>query len=60
MNRKQRRRLPPEIQAVVDQAHCPDCDSDTEITEPISGLHYLQIRHDNTCPWFTANRKEHA
>ncbi|HEY7053683.1 MAG TPA: hypothetical protein VH496_16340 [Mycobacterium sp.] len=58
MNRDQRRRLPKEVQAVLDHAHCPDCDSEAEITEPTPGFHYLQIRHDDTCPWFTAYQKE--
>lgn len=58
VNRAQRRRLPSEIQAAAARAHCPDCDSEAEVTEPISGFYYLQIRHDDTCPWFNTYRKE--
>lgn len=60
MNRAYRRKLPPEVRAVLDQARCPDCDSEADITEPIPGYHQLNIRHDDTCPWFAAYQKEHA
>lgn len=59
MNRGRRRRLPKDVREVADNAHCPDCDSEAEVTEPVPGFYYLQIRHDDTCPWFTTYRKAH-
>lgn len=57
MNRHRRRRLPKDVREVADNARCPDCDSEAEVTEPVTGFYYLQIRHDDTCPWFNTHRK---
>ena len=59
MNRSQRRRLPKQIRAAAAAARCPDCNSISDVAEAAPGVYYVQIAHDDTCPWFTAYQKEH-
>lgn len=59
MNRAQRRRLPREVRAMLPHTRCPDCNSEAEVVERFPGYYQLNIRHDNTCPWFTSYRKAH-
>lgn len=56
VSREQRYELPESIRSALSQSQCPDCNSEAEIAEPFPGFHYVQIRHDNTCPWL--NRYE--
>jgi hypothetical protein len=50
MNRRERRRLPASIRAVVARMCCPDCDSD--ITAPVfdGTIWRVAVLHDDTCP----------
>ena len=54
MNRAQRRangnRLPARITKLI---ACPDCDSDTTLGD----CGHLEVRHDETCPWYTALKR---
>lgn len=56
MNRRQRR-----IQGHRGAAHhllrairCPDCDSDVAVIEVAPDTYRGEVRHDATCPWYTA------
>ena len=59
MNRNRRRSLPKDVRQVADNAHCPDCNSEARVIETVPGVFYLQIHHDDTCPWFATYRKAH-
>ena len=54
MNRAQRRangnRLPARITKLL---ACPDCDSDTTLSD----CGHLEVRHDETCVWYTALKR---
>ncbi len=56
----QRRESPESIRTVLSQSQCPDCNSEAEVTEPLPGFHYLQIRHDDTCPWLARYEERHG
>lgn len=44
---------------MLPHTRCPDCNSEAEVVERFPGYYQLNIRHDNTCPWFTSYRKAH-
>lgn len=61
MNRAERRRLPKPIQTVANNLHtvkCPDCNNDARLAHDDElGLWWIQILHDDTCPWLTQYEK---
>jgi hypothetical protein len=41
-------------QTIADTAACPDCNSEVEIERLAPGINRGVVRHDDTCPWYTA------
>lgn len=37
---------------------CPDCRADVELSQTHPGLYTLTVRHDGTCPWYTAHKRK--
>jgi hypothetical protein len=37
---------------------CPDCDADVTITELAPGVYGGSVEHDDTCPWYTAYKRD--
>lgn len=35
---------------------CPDCNAERRLIEINPGLKFLQILHDDTCPWLTERK----
>jgi len=36
------------------QARCPDCNSDVRSVPSGDGIYWVEVLHDDTCPWFAA------
>lgn len=57
MNRAERRRIPPAIRGIADTLHtvkCPDCNNDARLVHDDEiGMWWIQILHNDTCPWLT-------
>jgi hypothetical protein len=57
MNRRQRRAAPDHlVHAIAASYVCPDCPADTELLNPSPHVWLLEVRHDDTCPWFNQRR----
>lgn len=65
MNREQRRRAghgTPVRQALdtlvgtAQDGGCDDCDAFTAVTLD-QGIHFLNVHHDDTCPWYRARKR---
>jgi hypothetical protein len=52
----QRRGVHPGVLAIADGYECPDCNADTELVQVSPGVHVLEVRHDDSCPWFNQRR----
>jgi hypothetical protein len=39
-------------------AMCPDCDSDVALIEAAPGRYRIEVRHDDTCPWFSELKRD--
>ncbi len=42
--------IPPLAVTYAERYHCPDCVSETELTELAPGVFRLAVLHDETCP----------
>jgi hypothetical protein len=39
-------------------AACPDCDSDVTVIEDAPHVYRAEVRHDDSCPWFTQFKRD--
>ncbi|OBJ00234.1 hypothetical protein A5624_08585 [Mycobacterium sp. 1482292.6] len=52
--RRTKRRPPLSVRWVAANYRCPDCLSET--AQPVqdnAGVWHIEVRHDESCPWFT-------
>lgn len=61
MTRRERRaanRARKGAQQIAENYQCPDCQSENELEELAPCVFQLNVRHDETCPWYRAHRAE--
>jgi hypothetical protein len=58
VNRRQRRSGGQRGREIVRAAQCPDCDSRVSMTEVAPNVYRADVEHDETCPWFSAFKRD--